>query len=101
MSQALTRDDVVVSKPHKKIWVPFLLRARATMVSVAGRDYKIVTLKVPFGAAAAVSAGDTVVAKTESADIEQAIAALLDVLNAQQDVDAALDAPDTQARKES
>ncbi|MFI6029473.1 hypothetical protein [Amycolatopsis magusensis] len=99
MSQVFTRDDVVVRKPIKKLWIPFLFRARGFVVSVGGRDYKITTVKVPFGAGADVRVAESV-ARLDSADLEKAIAALLDVLNTQQEVDAALDGPDTPVREE-
>jgi len=80
----ITRDDVSVDLPRRH-GIPFLLRLEVTRVSVAGRDYEIGTIDSRF-----LETGRTVVlcgSKTllvqESADTEQAIAALLDMLNAQ------------------
>lgn len=76
----LTRDDVVLSKP-RQLRIPFLLRFQVTIVSVAGSDYEISTVKTPFGTGTEVRTAHASLVQLDFADIEVAITALLAVLN--------------------
>lgn len=75
----ITSDDVVVGT-SRRTGIPFLLRVEITPISVAGRDYEVTTIRLLGKVRTEVR---TTVVTLHSPGTEQAIAALLDTLNAQ------------------
>ncbi|UUV32107.1 hypothetical protein NQK81_01280 [Amycolatopsis roodepoortensis] len=81
MFQSLSRADVVVSKP-KLVWIPFIIRSSLITVTVAGHRYEVRTQRSwLLGDGAEVRVAQQPLVELKSSDVEQAITALLDVLN--------------------
>lgn len=84
MSQPLTRDDVFLSEPRKVSFIPGIVRGELIQLTIAGQRYQMQTVKSwLLGSYTTVYPAAETLVRRDTADTEQAVAALLDVLNAQ------------------
>lgn len=86
MPQKLTRDDVFLSEPRKIRIVPGILRGEVVQLTVGRQRYQVQTTESwLIGNRTTVFPAAECLVSQDSPDVEQAVAALLDVLNSQAD----------------